>query len=143
MLEGAVQVSCSETLFLSALQIVVMGGDHQNLAGFEIEQFRYETINRRVGFVVADILSRQNAIPGQAGVFSHIGQKRDVAVGKRSNHEAGFEPFEFRQRIGPGLEAVPNIIEVDYSFFPQPIDIKTFDQFIQYHAVERVELGPR
>ena len=91
VLQRAVNIGRSEAVLLCRLQIVFVSGDQHDLFGFKIKEIRHEAINRRVGFVVAHVLCRQNAVPRQAFVFGHVGQQRDIAVGKRSNDVPAFQ----------------------------------------------------
>ena len=42
---------------------MLMGGDNHYLLWLKIKKLRHEKINCRIGFVVADIFRRQDAVP--------------------------------------------------------------------------------
>ena len=95
-----------------ARQVVVVGRHQHHLVRRHVEHPRHTQVGGRIGLVGAEHLGRQDAVPGQAAVLRHVGQQADVAVGQRADHEARLQARQARHRVGPGIEAVPDLVEV-------------------------------
>src|SRR5690606_7839596 len=76
-----------------------------------------------------------------AGMFRHVGEQREVAVRQRADREAAAQALEPRDRVGPGIEAVPDEIEPPARRF---VDLYAMlrEQVVEDHAMELVDPGP-
>ncbi len=80
--EGGAHALCA-----CRLQIVGMGGDQHNLLCWQVQQLDSHLVDRWIGLVGSDQLSREDAVPGQAAILRHVRQERDVAIGERGEHK--------------------------------------------------------
>src|SRR5215208_1431023 len=119
-----------------------MSGDEHDLFGAQVEQAWHHLIGLRVGFVVTNELGREDEVPRQPSPFSHVGEEGDIAVGECGNNVPLFEARKPGHRVGPGIEAVPDLAEVVFLFFGKALYPKLSEQLFEGVAVEGVKVGP-
>src|SRR4029077_9687510 len=103
MLAGAMDKSRAQAVLSRGLEIVLVSGHQHDLLGFEIEEVRNQQIDLAVRLVVANVLGRKNAVPGETGMLGHVREQRDVTVGERGYHESCFQTLQSGNGVRPRL----------------------------------------
>ena len=75
-------------------------------------------------------------------MLCHVGEKGDVAVGESGDYVTRLEPLESRRRVGPCVEPVPRLVEVDLFVLSEAGDLEPIEKLVEDHAVEVVDAGP-
>ena len=87
--------------FACRQQVPLMRRHHHDLVGAQAQELHGRQVALRVRFVVPGQFRAQDAVPGQAPIFGHIGHQGHVAVGHRGNDKPVFQPVQPRHRVGP------------------------------------------
>ena len=121
-----------------------MGGDHHDRTGIVIaEEMDRRLVHLGVGLVMLHDIGAEHRIPRQAAIFRHVGQKANRAVRQSRDDVFLLDAGQARHRIRPRLEPVPGQVEPDFVVFAECGDAEFFEQMIERHAVQDVEIGPR
>src|ERR1035438_5951956 len=73
--------------------------------------------------------SRQDQVPGEAGVLGHIGEQRNIAVRERRNRVLALEVRKTCNGIRPRLQAMPYPVPVFLFVCSETFDVELLQQF--------------
>lgn len=104
-----------ESLTFRCFQIVLMSGDHQDLAGSNVQVGNSHLVYRRAWLVLAHGLRRQHAVEGQPGVFGESSLGGDAHVGQNGQSVVGVQRVKGDRHVGPGRECSPQSEEIGNS----------------------------
>ncbi len=89
-----------------------MGRDHHALLRCQTEEIGGALVGFWLRLVGARYLGAQHGIPGQARALGHVHQQRYVAIGEGGEDVFALEPRQPFDRVGPGIEAVPGVVQI-------------------------------
>ena len=115
---------------------------HHRLFGREAEHGNGGLIGVGHGLVGPRHLSAEHCVPRQAGTLCHIHQQRHIAVRQRRQRIVCAQPRQTGHRIGPGIESVPHLIEMDFFVLTKVFYPEFIYQTVEDVAMQLVEDDP-